>query len=242
MLAGLYDQPQKMTRSFLSVLITLLLVGSSFVSTSSTKKYFLKRKFIEIKTESDSDLMENGDTTSASITPSSSTVSQVPSMTVTTKTKKYPSNPWNISDKFDLDPQSLPQRKENLHVYRTLFVALGTGDFETTCLLLTLFDDLKMTRYFQELKNGHFLTFYHLAFVKFSIEEFKTIASFCDESDLVYPSCRGSTIFDLALSAKDERKISFLRNIFIKHNEKMSELKELVIHNGITSLFVKHEL
>lgn len=242
MLVCSYDQPRKMSRPLWSLLFSFLLVGSSFASASSANKSSLKRKLVEIKTGPGSDSIKSGRTSAESRTPSSSNVSPVLPTAVKTESQKSPPSPWLIADKFDLNPEDLPQRKDNLYAYRSLFMAIGRGDFETTCLLLNLFDDLKMTRYFKELKNGNLLTFYHLAIVKFPVEEFKTIVTFGEESDLVYPSSKGSTVFDMAMSSRDESKISYLSFIFTEHSQRMSELKTQISQNGLISLFIKSEL
>lgn len=225
-----------MFRTLVSVLFSLLLAFSS--ASAPETRSSLKRKHIEIKSESISDASQSGCTSVSSSLSSSSN----PSPVIRSAVPAPPSNPWIIANRFDLDPVGLPQSKKHLVANRALFMALGRGDFETTCLLLSLFDDLKLSRYFQELLKNSYLTFYHLAIMKFSVEEFKTIISFCNELDILYPSSGGRSVFDMAIATKDQTKIDFLRPIFLKYQNKVLELKQQVNTKGIVSLFIKEEL
>ena len=218
-----------MTRPLVAVILVLLLAFSYASSSGPTARTSLKRKISEIKVENDPSHSTSGQT-SASSTPISHSEVAVVDHSASTST-------WIIGDRFDLHPPSLPQSTHNLEAYRALFRAMGRRDFETTCLILSVFPDLSMTRYFKELRKGCHMNYYQLALITFTLEEFTTIVSFGHESDLIIPYGRGSSTLDLAYGINDASKIAHLRPIFAADIQRARQLKQRVKTHGLISLF-----
>lgn len=212
--------------SLLAVIYSLLLAFA--VASPVSKAPSLKRKFTDAENEADTSNTISATTSTASITNSEST------MLVSGPVIR---SPWIVDDRFDLHPTGLPQSSVDVAVYRSLFKAMGRRDFETTCLILSLFPGVKMTRYFLELTKECYMNFYQLALIRFPFEEFETIVSFGKEDDLIIPYGKGSTILDLANVIRDEQKIAYLRSIFVAHFQMAKSLKERVKNHGLISLF-----
>lgn len=224
--------PGLMIRNLLTVLVTLLLTSSSFASSpNENNNNRLKRKSIEVTEEN---MLKAPRTNNNNNGISSSGLNRTPH---TGPTSKY-----IVKGNVDLHPPSLPQREENLEVYEALMHAMTRRDTETTFLILALFPQLKLTRYFHKTSINLYINFYHLAILSFSAEDFKTFVSFGDESDLVFPLGFGSSILDFAMKSKDQAKIEYLTKALHPHINQVAELKEKVRNQGIVSLFFKSEL
>lgn len=162
--------------------LSLLFISSAFASSSNNKNYGYSRNHnIQVKSE------QIANTTNFAI--NSSVTSSVSSTTSSSHSK------WIVSEQFDLHPPSLPQRETDIFAYCALFEAIRKRNYDQTLLLLSVFPQLKLTRYFHEIKKNLYLNFYHLAFIVFPLEEFKTLVSFSSEEELIYPSGNGLNLY-----------------------------------------------
>lgn len=219
-----------MVRPLLTALVSFLL-ASAFASSSSSNANPLKRKDIEVLTEN------------------VAKVARISGEADNTGSKKYiptpytgPTSEYITKGNVDLHPPSLPQRGDNLQAYEALFCAICRRDFETTFIILSVFPQLKLTRYVHKINADLYMNCYHLALMYFSAEDFKTFVSFGHEADLVYPYSLGANLLDAAIKSKDQGKIDFLTRALAPHMEKAKQLKEQVRARGIIYLFIKEEL
>lgn len=231
-----------MPRTLLSVFFALL-ISFTFASSSSSNRNSLKRKRVEVESETENILAATKSFYSGSSSSSStkSTTSTQPTQP-TKPTEVYQQSRWVIGNHFDLHPTALPQLEDDILAYRALFNAIMRKDFDATFLILSVFPQLRLTRYIYEISSNLYMNYYHLASIIFPVEQFKTLVSFGNEADLVYPYSTGTSMFDSALKAKNREMIYYLRPIFIENHTKVVQLQESIKSRGIISLFIKDEL
>ena len=214
-----------MSRHLLAIIFSLL-IAFSCASSSSSKP--TKRTFDDLEIEELLDF---------DYEPSPTGVDSVASQSPTIKVSPKPVSEWIMFDRFDLDPLVMATKDHSLPAYKSLFFALKDADVEVASIILTVYPDLNAKRYIYDIEQNIFFNYNHLACLMLKGDAFVDFAKLQEESDLIHPTSRGTSVLDIAKSRNDEVQLAFLRPIFEKYQKQVDELNAYMKANKMLKVF-----
>ncbi len=202
----------------------LLLLISFFIfslASATEKCQFKRRKVSDTSVETESSFSPK--TSFSGRVEEGLSLSQV----INDATKIFAARPvseWTFYQRFDIDVFfETPKDREQLPLYLTFLEQILKKN-QVYVLDAITGGFLDVTRWYYNRVSGHFMTYFHLIFIRFPLAQFRSFMEYFDEKMLLMPDSNGHNCMHYAQKAHDQEKSDYLQPILAANYEEIQTL------------------